>query len=409
MELNRAYSCVNFKDGSGEFIYTVKLTDRIKYEPDTGYLYCYDAVAGNVGVQIYKGYELGFSDGNSIVKVHRVKEHIFAEDSLVTLNGKPITITHPKEMVDSENFREYGMGTVLKVNHNDEDILVDLVIHDKQLVDKIAPEDEDGERHISDEFRDLSLGYTARLLPYKDTADYVQTEIKYNHLAVVKEGRASHAIIRDSKETEVKEKKPMKIFEWLKGKKVKIVDDHSVEVIDDENPERIVRVSEYSSKEEFVDPYEHDKVIKVERTTTEVVKEDDGPDAEVKDPEEGKEKEKEMKDKAYFDKAFKDAMILPEGPFKQDRINELNAEYLEAFPRQVADSKPQVSVTDKIVVVDTAGDQTPQPKTVDYAYLEKESKDYYRKLTDPEFWDSHEEWQKNYNAQIRSGRTNLNL
>lgn len=415
------YELLNFniQDSIGQFSYKVKLSDRLDFDTKTGYLYCKDAIVGNVGVQTYKGSELGFKDGNRIVKVHRKEEYIFAEDSLESLVGKPITLNHPSEDVTSKNFRDYVRGSVLNTGREGENIICDLVIYDMDLINRIAPENEEGERRISDSFRDLSLGYSAKLLPYEDTDEFVQTDIEYNHLAVVREGRASHAIIRDSENPEIKEKKSMKLFDWLKGKKVKLNDDDTITVLDDDNPERVVAKSETVTTEEYVDPYEHDKVIKTETTVKRVVKEDDGPDAEI---EEDSEKEKEgekknMKDKAYYVQALKDAALLPDGQIKTDLIAELNTEYLEAFPApvKVVDSV-QDSVTKGLKVVKTeevtkTTVHDEKPEEVDFADMERESKMYYSKLTNPEskYHKSHDDWKQFYNNEVRTGKSDLNM
>ena len=408
----------NINDSVGQFTYKVKLSDHIDYDPETGYLYCLDAIVGNVGVQIYKGRELGFADGNRIVKVHRKEEYIFAKDSLESLRGKPITLEHPSEMVNSENIKKYGMGTILDVGKKEgQNIICDLVIHDKALIDKVAPEDEDGVRHISNEFRDLSLGYSAKLLPFKDTDEYVQTNIEYNHLAVVKEGRAQNAIIRDSENEETKGSKSMNLIDRIKGLKFKKNKDNTVTVLDEEGKEeKIVSIEEFHETKTFQDPFEHDKKITVESEGKTVVTEQDGEDAKIKEKEE-EEGKKKMKDKAYFDSKFQEAKALPEGPYKQDFIDSLNAEYLEVFPRQVkvvvADSITKdlkVVKTDEILKVQVQDEQK-QNETVDYDFMDKESKTYYDKLTNPESGahEDHSAWQKFYNSEVRSGKSNLNL
>ena len=160
----------NINDSVGDFTYKVRLSNHIDYEPETGFLYCKDAILGNVGVQIYKGHELGFANRNEIVKVHRKAEDIFDQKSLESLRGKPITLEHPSVLVDSNNVKQYAKGTILDIGRPEGDnIVCDLVIHDKELIDLVAPVNENGEREISDEFRDLSLGYKAKLVPLDDT------------------------------------------------------------------------------------------------------------------------------------------------------------------------------------------------------------------------------------------------
>src|SRR5690606_33702490 len=103
----------NLLDGVGSFYSTIKLSSKIDYEPSTGYLYVKDAILGNIGINIYKGYELGLSNKNAIVKVHRLPEDVFDEASLKSLIGKPVTLQHPSVMVDSRNAKDYVKGSIL--------------------------------------------------------------------------------------------------------------------------------------------------------------------------------------------------------------------------------------------------------------------------------------------------------
>jgi hypothetical protein len=409
----------NIKDSVGQFTYKVRLSDHIDFDPNTGFLYCKDAIVGNVGVQTYKGYELGFADGNRIVKVHRLEKYIFASESLESLRGKPITLEHPTEMVDSKNVKKYGMGTILDIGKRDGDnIIVDLVIQDKALIDKVAPEDDDGVRNISSDFRDLSLGYSAKLLPYNDTNEFVQTNIEYNHLAVVKEGRAANALIRDNQNDELKGVNRMTLKERIKGLFFKKNADNTVTVLDEEGTEeKIVSVEEIHETKTFVDPFEHDKEIKVEHESKTVVTEKDGADAKIEPEKEEEKGEKKMKDKAYFDSAMKEALALPDGAYRDGKIQEINDDYSATFPKKVLDAKVEVkdsALKDiKPVNTDELNKQfkDTEPKKPDFAYMEKESKEFYDKLTNPESGahKDHQAWSDNYNAVVRSGRTNLNL
>jgi hypothetical protein len=398
----------NLNDSVGEFTYKVRLSNHIDYEPSTGFLYCKDAVLGNVGVQIYKGYELGFADKNAIVKVHRKAEDIFDSKSLESLRGKPITLDHPQGLVDSKNARTLAKGAILDVGRvEDKNIVCDIVIYDHDLIDLVAPEGDDGVRRLSDSFRDLSLGYSAKLVPIDDTNEYKQEDIEYNHLAVVKEGRASNAMIRDSENKEIKEgRKSMGLFNLFKGKKMQVLDEENgiVKFLDEDE------IKQEDLKDEEVDK-DKDKEVKKEEVKDE---------QEVDKDKEKKEEKKEMvKDKAYFNQAFNDAKALPDGPFKEDTIQELNKEYLELFPRkEVKDSKKEdgvvIKVQDSKEIDELAKkefkDETPKAE-VDFDFIEKETREYYDKLTNPESGqhESHEAWQKFYNSEVRKGKTNLNL
>lgn len=423
-KLLKEYELTKFdlNDSVGEFTYKVRLSNHIDYEPSTGFLYCKDAVLGNVGVQIYKGYELGFADRNAIVKVHRKAEDIFDSKSLESLRGKPITLDHPQGLVDSKNARQLAKGAILDVGRvEDKNIICDIVIYDHDLIELVAPEGDDGVRRLSDSFRDLSLGYSAKLVPIDDTNEYKQSDIEYNHLAVVREGRAANAMIRDSENEELKKgRKSMNLLNLFKGKKIKIHDEENgvFEIMDEDKVIAKTEVTETHEHQSYDDP---EKVIKEERhietVVTEIDKEEN--DKKKKEEEEKKEKKEMVKDKAYFSQAFNDAKALPDGPFKEDTIQELNKEYLEAFPRtEVKDSKKDdgvvIKVTDSKEIDELAKkefkDETPKVE-VDFDFIEKETRSYYDKLTNPESGqhEDHDAWLKFYNSEVRKGKTNLNL
>lgn len=411
----------NIVDSQGEFSYKIKLSDRIWFDEDTGYLYCNDAVLGNVGVQLYKGRELGFADGNSIVKVHRMAQDIFDEKSLDSLKGIPVTLEHPKEKVKSKNVQKYIKGAVYGTpKHDGENIICDIVIYDQDLIDLVAPKNDDGERVISDEFRDLSLGYSAKLIPLEDSlGEYKQEDIKYNHLAVVKQGRAQNAMIRDTNEEFEKGAKPkLGLFARLKGKKVTqneetkevVVSDEALEIeVDLEDVKRVMseemRHSIYK-RESYDDPNKQIVTEVIEKTvTTEEDKEKTLLDSE-------KEKEQTMeivKDKAYFQKQFADAQALPDGEYKEDVIKELNDEYRTVFPKQ---EPKKVEVKDSV-----AKDLKPENKVfkdektkeVDFEYLENESKIYYNKLSNPFAHQSYEDYKKFYDGEVQKGKNALNV
>lgn len=118
-----------------------------------------------------------------MVREYRPPEEVFKEDSLATIVGIPITDLH-NGMVSADNTQGI-LGTVISAGiKQDENVVADIVIHDtKRLGNK----------------RELSLGYKAVVLatpgttPTGEKYDTIQTDIKYNHLAVVHRGRAGNA------------------------------------------------------------------------------------------------------------------------------------------------------------------------------------------------------------------------
>lgn len=134
-------------------------------------------VVGRTGILHYKN-----ADGTDRYE-YRPPEEAFDAESLASLMGKPITIGH-KAMVNANNAAAVApIGTVLTGGRQDGDtIRADIVIYD-----------------LPTDARELSCGYTLELdetpgvAPDGTRYDAVQRKIRYNHVAVVRKGRAGIA------------------------------------------------------------------------------------------------------------------------------------------------------------------------------------------------------------------------
>ena len=150
-------------------------------------------VLSRTGIFVYLN-----ADG-SLRKEYRPAEEVFNNDSLASLRGKPITIDHAEGEVTTANVKHLTVGTVLSEGRQDGDNLRgDIVIH--------APEDI-GNR------RELSLGYTLDLdeTPGEfngERYDAIQRNIRYNHLSVVKKGRAGGVARLNMDNCQVSETQP---------------------------------------------------------------------------------------------------------------------------------------------------------------------------------------------------------
>lgn len=122
-------------------------------------------------------------------KVRRELRHpddVFDPESLATLKNAPVTLEHPPIMLTPANVKQYSKGwTTDRVEVNRDLVDTDLII---AVDDAIKAVEKDG-------MRELSSGYTADLEEtpgvYNGTPyDVRQRNIKYNHLAIVKKGRA---------------------------------------------------------------------------------------------------------------------------------------------------------------------------------------------------------------------------
>ena len=134
-------------------------------------------IVSRVGIFEYRN-----KDG-SVRRELRLPEHVFAPESLASYRGKPIIVTHGAGVVTNENAPEEVIGTILSEGIPDgDDVRAEIIIHDTDAMERSG-------------MKELSLGYNLALdetpcewngQPY----DAVQTEIRINHLALVKKARA---------------------------------------------------------------------------------------------------------------------------------------------------------------------------------------------------------------------------
>jgi hypothetical protein len=126
----------------------------------------------------------------------RSDEHVFSEKSLKTLDNCPITIFH-KDMINTENHKIFSVGHVESGSVVRDGIYIkaNLIITDSDAIKKIKNRD----------LLELSAGYTTikQDSNNKSEYDYIQTEIEYNHVALLPKnhGRAGNKVrILDSKD-----------------------------------------------------------------------------------------------------------------------------------------------------------------------------------------------------------------
>lgn len=168
---------------------------RVK-DTKEGYLVATARVA-RVGVQDYLARELGdvaLSAGfepDDVVSVYRHPDQVFSDRSLETITRIPVTVGHPPEMVDADNWSKYSVGEVGDAYATEPDwIVVNPMIKDAKARDASRTT-----------HRQISMGYTANIVKAREgiDADFEMTDISFNHLALVPEGRAGmEARIGDS-------------------------------------------------------------------------------------------------------------------------------------------------------------------------------------------------------------------
>lgn len=183
-----------------EYVISDNLTETAE-----GYLICHNVPVAKIGVQDYYGFELGLTGNqhSKIFKIRRQPEDVFADEALMSLEGKAITDDHPAEGVDVSTHAMYSRGHVQNVRHNNDHILADLVITDPHTITKVKS----GKRGVS-------CGYNCDYIP-EDKPER-QTNLRFNHVAIVDRGRAGpKVIIKDKLPTKVKRSHAMNKKEAL--------------------------------------------------------------------------------------------------------------------------------------------------------------------------------------------------
>lgn len=168
-----------------------KLSDHI-WKDNNGQLICRDCIIARTGSYDYLESEIiEGGDKNKIVKVFRTDDEVFDPTSIASFENKPFVDDHPLENVTPENYRELSKGYMINVRRgtgeHDNCLMCDVVITDPDTIDLV----------VSGKKRELSLGYDT-VIKEDRSGNYYMTAIRGNHLALVDDGRAGCATIRDS-------------------------------------------------------------------------------------------------------------------------------------------------------------------------------------------------------------------
>lgn len=160
-----------------------------KYKTPEGYLVCEDAILARTGSQEYRENELFDTNSDKIINVVRDSKEVFSPETMSSFENKPITSEHPDEDVSPENYNDYSVGFVRDIRKstvNGEEVMIgNLIITDADAINDI----ENGIR------TELSCGYNCDIT---DENPPRQVNIRGNHVALCKNGRAGIAKIVDS-------------------------------------------------------------------------------------------------------------------------------------------------------------------------------------------------------------------
>ena len=151
---------------------------------DDGFLVA-DAYAARCGIQLYAGYELGEAT-DRVIAVYRSADEVFSHAALRTFSHAPLTLDHPSQPVNADNWKDLAVGeTSAEVLRDGERLRIPLVVKDSAAIAAIRS----GKRQ-------LSVGYSCDVDFVDGTApdgtpyQAVQRNIRANHIAIVDMARA---------------------------------------------------------------------------------------------------------------------------------------------------------------------------------------------------------------------------
>ena len=147
---------------------------------DEGYLKVW-CKAARVGTQLYTR-----GDGKQC-REYRPEEEVAKPESLASFGMKAVTMGHPPVLLDSGNTNVHQIGHAgSQVRFNDGFVEVALLITDKEAISQIQRGDA---QEVSSGYR-VDFDPTPGVTPSGESYDGVQRNIRINHIAIVKKGRA---------------------------------------------------------------------------------------------------------------------------------------------------------------------------------------------------------------------------
>ena len=136
---------MRFRDAILNDIYGEKISENIAID-NNGQLICSNCILARTGYYDYRESEL--IDGGSeekIVRVYRSPEEVFDEESIKSMNFKPLVNDHPQDNVTPESVSYLQKGFVTNTRRGDgefsECLMADIVVTDPYVIDLIRSGD----------------------------------------------------------------------------------------------------------------------------------------------------------------------------------------------------------------------------------------------------------------------------
>lgn len=172
-----------------------------------------------VGIFVYR------QDDGTEWREFRPPEEVFKPESIESLKGVPATNEHPDfGLLDSENAAEVMVGfTSDQVERKDDFLTTYMTLTEKSTIAEV-----EGRKKS-----EISAGYLVDVIPKKGTwrgerYDAIQTNIRYNHVAVVKRGRAGSEV---RIHLDSKDQRSLRLDSFLTPDETKIREDNMEKIL----------------------------------------------------------------------------------------------------------------------------------------------------------------------------------
>lgn len=272
-----------------KYYVTTNISENIHETPE-GFLICIGVPITRTGELVYGEGETPLeTDDDGQIVIDRTEGDVFDPHTMASFEGKPVTINHPDDFVNPNNWADLARGTLQNIRRGQGDekncLLADVLITDAMAIGL-----------VKNGLREVSCGYEAE---YVQTGKGKgrQTKIVGNHLALVEKGRAgpSCAIMdHEGKETTTMSK----LAELIK-KLSRVADEEMPEKKDEKKEDKSKDEKEPEKKEDkkeekSEDASAYDELVQVCNALIEKI---NG----MKEKKSGDEKEPEKKDEKKAD------------------------------------------------------------------------------------------------------------
>jgi hypothetical protein len=164
--------------------YTIeKLGNKQRLTPE-GFLLCEGVPIARTGTQLYAAREVPEIEASNegTIVMERDESEVFRSETICSVNGKPVTVDHPNDLVRPQTWRDLAVGTAQNARRGtggESDLLLaDLLITDHNAIEQVR----------STRNQEVSAGYNYNGIQIAKGRGK-QTEIWINHIALVDAAR----------------------------------------------------------------------------------------------------------------------------------------------------------------------------------------------------------------------------